>query len=74
VELRPDRLGCGGDLRRVGDVELERLDAVLSQCVGVCRGTDTAVNPPARSRQPYGRREPDAGRGTGDDDRTSRAF
>ena len=51
VQLAADDLGSGRDRRGVRDVELERLDAVPAQPLGVLLAADATEDAPAGARQ-----------------------
>ena len=52
VQLAANDLGSGRDRRGVRDVELERLDAVLAQPLGVLLAPDATEDMPAGGGKP----------------------
>ena len=68
MQVSPDHDGGTRDLRCVGDVQLERLDALLAQGSGALGRPHAAEDPPPRPGEPASARTADPGRGSGDDD------
>ena len=71
VQLAADDLGGGRDRRGVRDVELERLDAVLAQPLGVLLAPDATEDAPAGRGKPESRCVPDPRRRSRDENRAS---